>query len=202
MIDLGFGLRSFSLRHFSLRSCAYVSLLTVCTVMASAQRHRDPLTQPEIDQVRDASWEPQQRLTLYVKFVRARLVKLEQMRNDPKSKDRAQQTHDMLDDFLLIYDELNDNLDTYVDRRDDIRKPLKTVIEADTEFEAKLRALKDAADVLAEEAKQYEFVLTNALDTLDTSTEEHRKLLVDQEEAAKQKKLNSHSNAKNNGKPE
>ncbi len=98
--------------YFGLRSCACAGLLAVCAVTASAQRHRDPLTQPEIDQVRDASWEPQQRLTLYVKFARARLVKLEQMRSDPKSKDRAQQTHDMLDDFLLIYDELNDNLDT------------------------------------------------------------------------------------------
>src|SRR5258708_2227860 len=202
MIGFNFGLRSCGLRCFSLRSCACVSLLAVCAVTASAQRHRDPLTQPEIDQVRDASWEPQQRLTLYVKFARARLVKLEQMRNDPKSKDRAQQTHDMLDDFLLIYDELNDNLDTYVDRRDDIRKPLKTVIEADTEFQAKLRALKDAADVPAEEPKQYEFVLTNALDTLDTSAEEHRKLLTEQEEAAKQKKLNPHANAKNNCRPD
>jgi hypothetical protein len=202
MIGLNFWLRYFDLCCFTLRSCACVSLLAICAVTASAQRHRDPLTQPEIDQVRDASWEPQQRLTLYVKFARARLVKLEQMRNDPKSKDRAQQTHDMLDDFLLIYDELNDNLDTYVDRRDDIRKPLKIVIEADTEFQAKLRALKDAADVPVEEPKQYEFVLTNALDTLDTSAEEHRKLLTEQDEAAKQKRLNPHSNAKNNGRPE
>jgi hypothetical protein len=188
--------------NFNLRTCACVGLLTVCTVIASAQRRRDPLTQPEIDQVRDASWEPQQRLTLYVKFARARLVKLEEMRNDPKSKDRGQQTHDMLDDFLLIYDELNDNLDTYVDRRDDIRKPLKTVIEADTEFQAKLRALKDAAGVPAEEPKQYEFVLTNAVETVDTSAEEHRTLLTEQEEAAKQKKLNPHSSARNNGRPE
>ena len=57
----------------------------------------------------------------------------------------------MLDDFLLLYDELNDNIDTYVDRKDDIRKPLKVIIEADTEFQAKLRALKDAADVPAAE---------------------------------------------------
>ena len=169
---------------------------------AFAQRHRDPLTQPEIDQIRDASWEPKQRLTLYVEFARARLVKLEQMRSDPKTKDRAQQTHDLLDDFLLIFDELNDNLDTYMERKDDIRKPLKTVIEADTEFQAKLRALRDAADVPKEEAQQYEFVLSNAIDTVDSSTEDHHKLLADQEEAAKHKKLNSSSNAKSQRGPE
>lgn len=153
-----------------------------------AQRHRDPFTSAEIDQIRDASWEPQQRLALYVKFARERLVALEQMRSDPKVKNRAVQTHDKLDDFVLIYDELNDNIDTYVGRRNDIRKPLKTVIDADTEFQAKLRALKDAADVPPEEAKQYEFVLTNALDTLDSSAEDHRKLLEEQQEAAKQHK--------------
>src|SRR5260370_6969431 len=201
MTNVDFGLR-LGLRYFSLLAWACVVLLTLCSVTAFAQRHRDPLTQPEIDQIRDASWEPQQRLTLYVKYARTRLVKLEQMRNDPKSKDRAQQTHDMLDDFLLIYDELNDNLDTYVDRRDDIRKPLKVVIEADTEFQAKLRALKDAADVPAEEPNQYQFVLTNPLDTLATSTADHRNLLTEQEEAAKQKKLNPHANAKHNGIPE
>ena len=86
--------------------------------MALAQRHRDPLTQAEIDQIRDASWEPRQRLTLYVQFARNRLVKLEQVRSDPKTKDRPQKTHDMLDDFQLLYDELNDNIDTYVDRKE------------------------------------------------------------------------------------
>src|SRR5437667_12255211 len=86
------------------------SLLLMIAAMAAGERRRDPLTQAEIDQVRDASWEPQQRLGLYMKFARARLVALEQMRNDPKTKDRAAQTHDKLDDFLLIYDELNDKI--------------------------------------------------------------------------------------------
>src|SRR6202035_1098728 len=179
-----------------------IGLLFAGDSLAHGQRHREPLTQPEIDQIRDASWEPKQRLTLYVQFARVRLVKLEQMRSDPKIKDRPRQTHDLLDDFQLLYDELNDNIDTYVDRKDDIRKPLKTIIEADTEFQAKLRALKDAADVPAEEARQYEFVLTNVLDSVDTSTDEHRKLLADQEDAAKHKKLNSNSSAAKNGKPE
>jgi truncated hemoglobin YjbI len=88
-----------------------------------------------------------------------------------------------------------------VDRKDDIRKPLKLVIEADTEFQAKLRALKDAAGVSQQEASAYEFVLTNVLETVDTSAEDHRKLLEDQEEAAKHKKLNPNAKA-GAGRPE
>ncbi|MFZ0769977.1 MAG: hypothetical protein WCA49_20295 [Candidatus Sulfotelmatobacter sp.] len=171
------------------RASACVGLLFLMAwAPAWAQRRRDPFTPPEIDQIRDTSWEPDLRLGLYVKFARARLVSLEQMRADPKTKDRAQQTHDWLDDFLLIYDELNDNIDTYVDRKNDIRKPLKVIIDADTEFQAKLRALRDAANVSAEESKRYEFTLTTALDTVDSSAEDHRKLLADQQEAAKHRK--------------
>lgn len=178
-----------------LRSLLCMSLLLVCS-LALAQRHRDPLTSSEIDQIRDTSWEPRDRLKLYVEFARARLVKLEQMRSDSKTKDRARQTHDLLDDFQLLYDELNDNIDTYVERQDDIRKPLKLIIDADTEFQAKLRALKDAADVPKAEASGYEFVLTNALDTLDSSADDHRKLLADQEDAAKHKKLHANTGVK------
>src|SRR6202167_4645895 len=147
-----------------LRTCAYAGLLWLIAAPASAQRHRDPFTQPEIDQIRDASWEPEQRLSLYVKFARARLVGLEQMRSVPKTKDRPLQTHDKLDDFLLIYDELNDNIETYIDRKNDIRKPLKVIIDADVDFKGRLRTLKEAADVPAAEASQYEFTLTNTLD--------------------------------------
>lgn len=173
-------------------------LLVIVVLVAPAlmaQRHRDPLTQPEIDQVRDSSWEPKIRLPLYIQFARTRLDKLDQVRNDPKVKDRIKQTHDLLDDFQLLYDELNDNIDTYVDRRDDIRKPLKTIVEADTDFQARLRALKDAANIPPTEAAQYEFVLTNAIETVDSSAEDHRKLLTEQEDQAKHKKLNKNPTA-------
>lgn len=168
--------------------CGFL-LLIVTPNSSVAQRHRDPLTQEEINQVRDTSWEPKLRLPLYLQFARSRLVKLEEIRTDPKTKDRAKQTHDLLDDFQLLYDELNDNIDTYVDRKNDIRKPLKLIVDADTEFQAKLRALKDAANVSTAESQQYEFVLNNAIETVDGSTEDHRKLLEDQEELAKHKKL-------------
>jgi hypothetical protein len=156
--------------------------------LSAQERRRDPLNPLEIDQLRDAMVEPEVRLKLYVQFSRDRMTKLEQMRSDPKTTERARQTHDMLEDFLAIYDELNDNIDMYVGRKDDIRKPLKLVIEADTEFQSKLRALKNSANTNAAELSQYEFLLTDALETVDSSAEDHRKTVAEVEEYMKKKK--------------
>ena len=159
----------------------------LCPTLA-AQGRRDPLNPLEIDQLRDAMLDPEQRLKLYVQFSRDRMTKLVQMRSDPKTTERGRQTHDMLEDFLAVYDELNDNIDMYVGRKDDIRKPLKAVIEGDTEFQSKLRALKNSANTNAAEASQYEFLLTDALDTVDSSADDHRKTVAEVEEYMKRKK--------------
>jgi len=165
-----------------------LGLLLLLAMPLAGQRRRDPLSQIEIDQLRDAMLEPDDRLKLYVTFSRDRLTKLEQMRSDPKTTERGIQTHDLLQDFLTIYEELNDNVDMYVGRKNDIRKPMKLVIEADTEFQSRLRSLKNAANSDLKEAKQYEFLLTDALDTVDSSVVDHRKTLTEVEEYVKEQK--------------
>ncbi|HZQ67752.1 MAG TPA: hypothetical protein VFA68_04460 [Terriglobales bacterium] len=167
----------------------FAAALVLVSCMVFAQRHGDPLTTPEIDQLRDTAQEPELRLKLYVQFTRARLDALTQAQNDPKVTDRGQAIHDKLQDFLDIYDELDDNVDMYADRRNDIRKPLKLVIGSDTEFQTKLRAFKDAAVTAKEEFRQYEFLLSNALDAVGNGLQDHRQLLSEQEEAAKNKRL-------------
>jgi hypothetical protein len=178
-------------RHFrnttnrmALAFCAFFLLLSPMR----AEQKRDPLTPPEIDQLRDTAMDPDLRLKLYVAFARARLVALEKARSDPKTADRGLATHDGLQDFLDVYDELKDKIDTYVVRKSDQRKVLKIIIDGDTEFQAKLRALRDDASARKEEMEHYEFLLTNALEALDNSVQDHRQLLSEQEEAAKQKK--------------
>jgi len=103
---------------------------------------------------------------LYIKFVRARLSAVEQYVPIPRSR-IGPGNHDRLQDFLDLYDELNDNIDTYADRKADLRKVLKPIIEADTEFEAKLRALKNSGTASKDEQSHYEFLLTNTIDTVD-----------------------------------
>jgi len=174
------------MRVFS-KAADLVVLPLVLLTLAWGQFRAEPLNPKEIDLLRDAAQQPAQRLKLYVDFARARLVALEQMRADPKVKDRAQQTHDKLENFLAVYDELNDNIDTFVESKDDLRKPLKLVIEADTEFQAKLRALANARDSNPSEAEQYRFLLENVVETVDTGAQDHRQLLSEQEEAAKHK---------------
>lgn len=162
--------------------------LLLLSLPSWAEKRRDPLNQLEIDQLRDSAQEPLDRLKLYVEFARARLVSLDKVRSDPKVTDLGEQTHDGLQDFLDIFDELNDNVDTFADRKEDLRKALKVVIEGDSEFQSKLRALKDAAGTTPEETKAYDFLLTNAIETVDSSIEDHRQLLESQEEAFKRKK--------------
>jgi chromosome segregation ATPase len=158
--------------------CALAMLLW--TSLASARR--DPLTDPEVDQLRDTAQDADPRLKLYIGFARARLTALEQARSDPKIADKVQATRDGLQDFVDVYDELEDNVDTFADRKADLRKVLKAVIEADTEFQAKLRALKASAETSKEQSQRYEFVLTDALDAVDKGVDDHRQLQTEQAE--------------------
>ncbi len=66
------------------------------------------------------------------------------------------------------------------------------MIEADTEFGAKLRAFKASLASTPKEAESYAFLLGNALDTVDSAAKDHRDLLAEQEEAFKHKKKQEH----------
>ena len=50
--------------HWLRTSTGFCLALLMGAVTASAQHRRDPFTPPEIDQIRDTSWEPQLRLGL------------------------------------------------------------------------------------------------------------------------------------------
>lgn len=170
-----------------------IKLILPCVLLLALgafaqERHRDPLTDAEIDKIRDSAQEPEVRLKLYIEFARARLDKLQQVRSDPKITDREGATRDALQDFMDVYDELDENVDTYADRGEDLRKALKPVIEADTEFGSKLRAFRDSLASSRSEEGKYDFLLGSALEAVDDGAKDHRDLLAEQEETFKNKK--------------
>lgn len=167
-------------------------ILLALVMFSPAWARHDPLNNVEIDQLREAAQEPNDRLKLIVKFARARLESLEQALTDPnlKADERADRIHELIEDFTTIYDELGDNLDMYSDQKADFRKAMHVVIEGDSEFQNRLKAFETAvtADPAKNGTKQYQFVLQSAIEAVNAGASDHRKVLEEQNELAKERK--------------
>ena len=152
-------------------------------------RDRDPLTDQEVAQMRETADYPNKRLELMIGFAKARLKSIDELRAATKiPPDRPQQIHDLLQDFMTLVDEIDDNIDMYGAHKTDMRKGLKLLIEADSEWQLKLRQLQEQSP--SEELRQYSFVLTNAKEAVRDSTVGARETLDEQNKLAEEKKLN------------
>ena len=165
-----------------------VVVLLLVTVASAAAQKRDPLNEKEIDEMRESADFPNKRLETLVNFTRARVTKIEQLQANGKvAKDRPMQIHDLLEDFTALLDEIEDNIDMYGSHKADMRKGLTLLIEANSEWQLKLRRLKEQSP--PEELDQYSFVLTNASEATGDIGDDARKELQQQNELAKEKKL-------------
>lgn len=153
----------------------------------SQHKERDPLTDAEVDQMREAADYPSKRLELLVKFARERIFEIESAQGETPGSAKTKEMHDLLQDFISILDEIEDNIDMYSSHNADMRKGLKLVIEADSEWQLKLRQIKEKSP--PDELQQYSFVLINATDTVGDSATTARETLQQQNKLAAEKKL-------------
>jgi hypothetical protein len=148
---------------------------------------RDPLSNAEVEQLRDVAQQPEKRLPLYVQFVQSRMDTVGQLRDDPRfTADRTARIHDLLEDVDTLVQELDDNIDVYVQQNMDIRKPLRTVIDMNSALEQRLRAIKRNSK--PEELTNFGFALDNAIASVVAIQEDARQVEQEQEEAVKNNK--------------
>ena len=185
-----------------IRYLAGLALLAIFIIPPAgrAQVHRrDPLTNAESDELREASMEPEKKLPIYLKFARARLATIEQLRSDARfAQGRGPKIHDLLEAFKVIVDEMDRNMDSFANQKLDFRKAIREMIQADSDFQIKLRTLKESSadPVSAGEAKDYEFALLDATDAVDGNLDNARELLQEQEKAAAEAKAAKKGKAK------
>ncbi|MGH9569056.1 MAG: hypothetical protein ACRD4F_05425 [Candidatus Angelobacter sp.] len=159
------------------------TLIVVLLLFSSVAvaRKRDPLTEAEADQLRDARLEPQKRLKLFIKFTDARLDTLDELRSDPKQvQGRGAKIHDLLEDFTSLIDEISSNLDAYgtetldKEQSKQFHKGTKDLIDATARWTDRLRALRNAIQMDPEakaESRDYDFTLRDAEDALKSCSE-------------------------------
>lgn len=109
--------------------------------LAAQKQHRQPLDERQIEQIREAGVQPDQRIQLYTHFVAERVDAIEALGRRASSRARGQRLDDALLDLAALLDELGANLDQYGDRKADLRKALKALNQAAPGWQTALTAL-------------------------------------------------------------
>jgi hypothetical protein len=109
---------------------ALILLTLALSAPLCAQRPEASLTEGEIEQIRESAYVANDRVLVFVKLIDARVKTLQDLYAKPRRPGREQDTHDLLEQFTALADELNDNLDDYGPRHRDIRKALPKLVEA------------------------------------------------------------------------
>jgi len=154
--------------------CFLLLLLTPAffAIRLHAQDPNDPLTDEEVQAIRDSKIYPDVRIKLYMKFIDERLDAIKNLAGK-KSENEKIEVHNKLDEFTNLCDELQDNLDTYDEAHADIRKALKELV-ADT-------AKWPAAINSAGNDPSLDFSRKSALEAAQSATDQARKLSIEQD---------------------
>lgn len=137
------------------------------------QDQNDPLTEDEVQQIRDNKTNPDERIRLYIKFLGQRLDEIRKLTPDIKKDDAKAQIRDKLEEFTHLCDEIQDNLETYDAAHADIRKSLKDLVTASAKWPDLLNATPNDPS--------YDFSRKTALAAAQSASDEAKQLSTEQE---------------------
>jgi hypothetical protein len=110
-------------------------------LLHAQKKQRPTLTEPELEQIREAGIDPPERIRLYTKFVDEHADTIKGLIPRAHSSARVVRLDNELQDLTSLMDELADNLDQYGDRKADLRKALKPLTESSQHWLQVLQSL-------------------------------------------------------------
>jgi hypothetical protein len=156
-----------------LRRLAPTLLLLALALPLHAQANESALSEGEIEQLRNAAYFPTDRVLVFVKLLDTRNKAIQDLFAHPRKPGREQDTHDLLEQFTAIADELNDNLDDYGPHHKDIRKALPKLLDATERWSSNLKQ--------PPENPAYDLSRKLALEAIRDIREEATRLVEDQQ---------------------
>jgi len=148
-----------------------------CLLLAAPQyaqrQKRDPLSEAQAEQIAEAGIDPVARVNLYVKFLNERSDTIRDLFKRAKSPARSRRIDDELQDFVVLIDELSDNLDVFSGRKADMRKSLKGLNDGIERWQGVLRDLPSEPG--------FELSLKEALDSVGDLSGQAKQITIDQD---------------------
>jgi hypothetical protein len=117
------------------------ALFALAIPVLAQKEQRQPLTEAQVDQVREAGIFPDDRINLYAKFLNERIDTIKGLTPRGHSSARAKRIDNELQDLTALMDELGSNLDQYGERKADLRKSLKPLTDSTQRWLGVLNAL-------------------------------------------------------------
>jgi hypothetical protein len=160
-------------RSTLLRCLAFAFLAILFAPPLRAQAHEADLSNAEVEQIRESRLVPSDAILLFVKFLDLRTQEITGLYARPRRPGREQDTHDLLEQFTSIADELGDNLDDYGPRHADLRKALPKLVDATDRWATVIKS--------PPENEAYSVSRKLALESLKDLKEQATQLASDQE---------------------
>jgi hypothetical protein len=155
-----------------LRRLPLAIVILALTLPLCAQGNDTALSEREIEQLRESAYIPNDRILLFIKLLDTRDKAIQDLYAHPRKPGREQDTHDLMEQFTSIADELNDNLDDYGPHHRDIRKSLPKLLDATERWSSNLKQ--------PPENSSYDLARKLALEAIRDIREEATKLIDDQ----------------------
>ena len=148
------------------------ALILLAIAPAFAQSKKDPLTDQQIEDVREAGDQPLQRIKLFVGYVDDRAKGIHTLNADPIAQNKNVRLHNLLEEFTRLSDELQDNMDNFDQQHADLRKVLKEIVDKTGEWGTILNEPKPSL--------QYDFSRKTAIDANQSAHETAVQMLADE----------------------
>lgn len=148
------------------------ALILLAIAPAFAQSKKDPLTDQQIEDVREAGDQPLQRIKLFVGYVDDRAKGIHTLNLDPIAQNKNVRLHNLMEEFTRLSDELQDNMDNFDQQHADLRKVLKEIVDKTGEWGTILNEPKPSP--------QYDFSRKTAIDANQSAHETAVQMLADE----------------------
>jgi hypothetical protein len=152
--------------------------------LSQAQDKDDPLTDAQVEKLREVADQPTERVKLYMEFIGERTDAIAEMVGDTRIQNKPPKIRKLLQEYTRLVDELQDNLDNYDEIHADIRKALKELVPTSKKW---LETVKQPPPDPA-----YDFPRKTATDASESLVDQVTKLQTDLDkyfaEQKKQKK--------------
>ena len=161
-----------------MRASLVITLLLFVCLPCCAQRRQEPLSDQEVEQLRDNAVLPDKRIAVFQKIIDARVDRIQELAGKKYEAGRVEDLHDWMQQVADIAGELEENLETYEQDHRDLRKVLPKLIAATERWKSVLNQ--------PEKNETYEIVRQFAVDSVADVQKEATELLPNQKEYFKQ----------------